>query len=74
MLPIYLEPGVDRYLIYWLACELGSKYVGNWKIRVRYLTKICISRTIVFFHLGEVDFQCVCLSNFLQSLPHSNTS
>ena len=25
--------GVDRYLIYWLAWELGSKYIGNWKIR-----------------------------------------
>ena len=29
----FLEPGVDRYLIYWLAWEVGSKYIGNWKIR-----------------------------------------
>ena len=32
--PIYLEPGVLSYLIYWLAWELGSKYKGNWKMRV----------------------------------------
>ena len=31
---IYLEPGVDRDLIYWLAWELGSKYIGNWKMKV----------------------------------------
>ena len=30
--PIYFEPGVDRYLIYWLAWELGSTYIGNWKM------------------------------------------
>ena len=35
--PIYLEPGVDRYLIYW---QLGTWFqyvpniVGNWKMRV----------------------------------------
>ena len=29
--PIYLEPVVDRYRIYWLAWELGSKYIGNLK-------------------------------------------
>ena len=35
-LPVFLNiwnQGVDRYLIYWLAWELGSKYMGNWKIR-----------------------------------------
>ena len=31
-----LEPGVDGYLIYWVNWELGSKYIGNWKIRVLY--------------------------------------
>ena len=25
--------GVDRYLIYWLAWEVGSRSIGNWKIR-----------------------------------------
>ena len=32
--PIYLEPGVDRYLIYWQLGAKGSKYIGNWKMRV----------------------------------------
>ena len=32
--PLYLKPGDDRYLIYWLAWELGSKYIENWKIRL----------------------------------------
>ncbi len=27
---------VTSYMIYWLAWELGSKYIGNWKIRDRY--------------------------------------
>ena len=31
--PIYLEPGVDRYLIYWRAWELSFKYIGYWKMR-----------------------------------------
>ena len=31
--PIYLEPGVDRYLIYWQLGAKGSKYIGNWKMR-----------------------------------------
>ena len=33
---IYLEPGVDRYLIYWQLRARGSKYIGNWKMRVTY--------------------------------------
>ena len=26
--------GGSSHLVYWLAWELGSKYIGNWKIRV----------------------------------------
>ena len=34
-LPVpYLEPGVDRYLIYWQLGAKGSKNIGNWKMRV----------------------------------------
>ena len=40
--PIYLKPGVySSYLIYWLAWELGSKCIGNWKIRDCYSAVWC---------------------------------
>ena len=30
-----IEPGVDRYLIDWKLEAKGSKYIRNWKMRVR---------------------------------------
>ena len=30
---LYIWNQGSSYLIYWLAWELGSKYIGNWKIR-----------------------------------------
>ena len=50
---IYLEPGVySGYLIYWLAWALGSKYIGNWKMRETYspiiLWKLVINPMVQF--------------------------
>ncbi len=39
---VFATRGLYSYLIYWLAWELGSKYTGNWKIRVKSNLPKCI--------------------------------
>ena len=64
----FLEPGVDRYLIYWLAWEVGSKYIGNWFHNAPpiYYWLICLSPIYQAFYLS------VCLYIYVPICPSTH--